>query len=317
MLRAESQCSRESIRGRDVVAQISGFIFDVQPGLIMALGAYFDESIRDGEGIEPISVAGYVFKITGYRTFKRAWKRVLTAGPKPTSHFHMTNLYARDYEYDGWSVEDRAKVLQKAIDAVKCHAFCGISVLFSQSEFEQLAPTNWKDQFGSIYSAACQMSLRTTAYWMDQHKCFKPIAYFFESGHKFWDEANAILGETGKNPELKRLYRYQSHTAIDKIDSYGLQAADMLAWIMTKATVGFPKNHTMAAFEPILRELAANGSRRYQMFYPTGNNLRRFFEEQASRTDHVIVSPGSAVGGINTCVFNASMVESSLHSGHF
>jgi len=28
-------------------------------------------------------------------------------------------------------------------------------------------------------------------------------------------------------------------------------------------------------------------------------------------------SPGSAVGGINTSVFNAGMAESSLHSGHF
>ena len=224
----------------------------------MKLGAYFDESIRDTQGTEPISVAGYVFKPGAYRAFKRAWKRVLLAGPTPTTHFHMTNLYARDYEYKGWSAEDRAEVLRKAIGAVNRHSLCGISVMFSQSEFEQLAPKFWKDVFGSMYSAACQMSLRTTAFWMDKNKHFTPINYIFESGHKFWKEADKVLGATGKNPELKRLYRYHVHASLEKRSSYGLQAADMLAWIMTKATVGFPSNHTMTAFKPVILGLAAN-----------------------------------------------------------
>src|SRR5437764_1209506 len=82
------------------------------------------------------------------------------------------------------------------------------------------------------------MVLGSTAFWMDQHRCHEPIAYAFESGHRFWSEANDILTSTGKHPELKRLYHYHSHTAIDKENAYGLQAADMLAWTTTRMSVG-------------------------------------------------------------------------------
>src|SRR5437867_7102878 len=98
----------------------------------MTLAAFFDESVRDREAIEPICVAGYVFKPTGYKHFVRKWARMLkSAGPKPTTHFHMTHLYARTYEYEGWSPEERAEVLRQAVDAVRKHAYCGVCVMFS------------------------------------------------------------------------------------------------------------------------------------------------------------------------------------------
>lgn len=255
----------------------------------MVLGANFDESIRDKQGTEPISVAGYVFKPAGYKHFSRAWSRMLKSGPSPTTHFHMTTLYARDGEYDGWSVEDRADILRQAVTAVQKHSFCGISVMFSQSDFERLAPHSWKDDFGSMYSAACQMALRTTAYWMDQHNCHLPIAYFFESGHKFWDQANALLSETANQPELKSLYRYKLHTAIGKLDSHALQAADMLAWIMTRLNVGVPNNHTMNAFAPIIIDMVKGRSDRYQLFHPIADGLKQFFTENLSNANRVTV----------------------------
>lgn len=262
---------------------------DGEDWLVMVLGANFDESIRNKEGTEPISVAGYVFKPAGYKHFSRAWSRMLVSGPTPTTHFHMTHLYARSYEYDCWSVDDRADMLRQAVTAVQKYSFCGISVMFSQSEFERLAPNSWKDDFGSMYSVACQMALRTTAYWMDQHKCDLPIAYFFESGHKFWDQANALLTGTGRHPELKLLYRYHSHTAIDKLKSHGLQSADMLAWIMTRLNVGVPDNHTMNAFAPIIMDMVTGRSDRYQLFHPNTDGLKRFFDENLSNANRVTV----------------------------
>lgn len=261
--------------------------------MTMALDGYFDESERQ-ERSEPISVAGYVFKPAAYKSFCRAWRRMLLAGPKPTTHFHMTHLYARSYEYEGWTVEQRADVLRLAVEAIRQHMYCGISVMFSQSEFEAVAPPLWRFEYGSIYVAACQMVLRATAYWMDQHRSFLPIAYAFESGHRFWDEADSILKGTGKHPTLKRLYRYRTHFALDKTEAYGLQAADLLAWVITRIDVGVPKNHTMRAFGPILNHLPENSDARYQLFHPTGDLLRRFFDEQIANKDHIIVDLGKA-----------------------
>ena len=261
---------------------------DSGPGLVMTLKGYFDESERL-QGSEPLSLAGYIFKPKGYGHFVQKWGRMLRCGPRPTTHFHMTTLYARTEQYKGWSVEERAEVLRQAVDAVRKHTYCGISVLFSQSEFERMAPSDWTAYFGSIYTAACQMVLRTTAYWMDIRGKPEQIAYVFESGHKFWDEANAMLTGVASDPKFKRLYRHVSHTAIDKKDAYGLQAADMLAWIMTRLEVGTPDNHTMRAFAPIIKGLVRGQSERYQLFHPKGDLLRRFFEEQAQGVDNVIV----------------------------
>jgi hypothetical protein len=256
------------------------------PGLLMALtlDGYFDESYRQ-DGSEPLSIGGYIFKASSYTSFCRAWKRMLKAGPAPTTHFHMTNLYARDYEYKGWSVEDRANVFKLAIAAVREHMYCGVSVLFSQAEFEQLAPPLYRFEFGSMYATACQMVLRATATWMEDHRCFLPIAYAFERGHEFWDEANVILGGIGTLPDQKRLYRYRTHFDLDKTESYGLQAADMLSWIMTRLDVGIPDNHTMRAFGPIILSLVEGQSHRYQMLHLKTEGLIRYFNDQAARRD--------------------------------
>lgn len=265
----------------DELAGILAFIFD-SPGLIMALGAFFDESIRENQGSEPLSVAGYVFKESSYRSFRRAWRKMLASGPTLTTHFHMTHLYARTFEYAGWSAKDRAKYFSLAVDAVRKHALCGVSVMFSQRDFERLAPEFWAITHGSMYSVACQMSLAATAFWMDDNFNQRiPIAYAFESGHKFWKEADVILKGTGDDEELKRHYRYKTHFSLGKLESYGLQAADMLAWIMTRGEVGFPNNRTMDEFAPVVWDLVRGKSGRYQCFHPDENGLRRFFFEQA------------------------------------
>jgi hypothetical protein len=93
----------------------------------MALDGYFDESERHGQANgEPMSVAGYIFKPTAYTRFCREWRRMLAAGPSRTTHFHMTHLYARSYEYEGWTAEDRAKVLALGLNfmpnGAQCHS---------------------------------------------------------------------------------------------------------------------------------------------------------------------------------------------------
>jgi len=119
---------------------------------LSALGGYFDESERK-DGSEPISVAGYVFKPKSYEHFSRKRARMLaSAGSAPTPYFHMTELYARDSDdiYAGWSVEQRAEVLRQAVDAVRKHTYCGVSVLLSQSEFEAVAPPLWRFEYGHL-----------------------------------------------------------------------------------------------------------------------------------------------------------------------
>jgi len=257
--------------------------------MALVLDGYFDESERT-EISEPLSVAGYIFKPTAYKAFCRDWKRMLESGPTPTTHFHMTNLYARDYEYKGWTADERADYLKRAVAASRNRKFCSISVLFSQSAFERLAPPLWRFEYSSMYSAACQMVLRTTAFWMDAHKVYLPIAYAFESGHRFWPEADEILAGIGQFPEARRDYRYRTHLALDKQHSYGLQAADMLAWIFGRLEAGVPQNQTMSKFAPIIMSLVADDSDRYQLLHLKEDGLRQFFADNAGGPNRRVVN---------------------------
>jgi hypothetical protein len=129
------------------------------------------------------------------------------------------------------------------------------------------------------------MVLNVTGFWMDEHKCYLPIAYAFESGHRFWDEANQILEGTNDCPALKKRLHYRTHFSLDKTESYGLQAADMVAWIFARLNVGVPKNHTMAAFAPLIMSLVEGQSERYQLFHPKPEGLLKFFEQAKQRQD--------------------------------
>ena len=241
------------------------------------LSGFFDESERT-DANEPITIAGYIFKPTGYRHFCRKWGRMLECGPTATPHFHMTDLYNHAYAYEGWSVDQRVEVLRQAVDGIRKHAYCGICVMVSQAEFERVAPPHWRIQYGSIYSAMCQLALRTTAFLMDRRGNDDLIAYSFESGHRFWDEASSLLAGFAYHPERERLYRYHSHSAVTKRDAYGLQAADMLAWTVARLVAGVPKNHSMAAFAPVLHHLMDQRGDRYQATFLEGDRLRRFFD---------------------------------------
>jgi hypothetical protein len=124
---------------------------------------------------------------------------------------------------------------------------------------------------------------------MDTHKSFLPIAYAFESGHRFWPEADDVMEGIVAYPEYKRRYRYRTHFSLDKMEAFGLQAADLLAWVMSRVDVGSPRNHTMRAFAPHLIQLVDRDDRKYQLFHPHGNNMERFFQEQVELKDKVVV----------------------------
>jgi hypothetical protein len=282
--------SRPVLSGNDSICVLFPYLFAHSEALVMVLAAYFDESAQNIPP-EPISVAGFLFKPRGYRHFCRKWHRVLSAGPMPTTCFHMTELYAGRGRYEGWSAGQRAHVLSLAVDAVRKHTYGGVSVVFSQSAFETAAPPDWALKYGSMYTVACTMAMRVTQVWLDDRSNNDNVAYFFETGHRFWNEANAILNVCGRLPDAREQYRYHSHTGVGKEEAFGLQAADMLAWIMTRTSVGFPQNRTIDAFYPHLLRLMEGQASKYRTYWPQDVGLRDFFDLNAG-TETLVEVPG-------------------------
>lgn len=287
---------RDDGSGSDGIAAILPFILEGTRGLVMPLVGYFDESVRQ-DGLEPICVAGYLFKPTSYKQFVRRWKFILkTARPGGIDHLHMTDLVAGRREFEGRTISQRRDVLRQAIALINDTTFGGVGCLFNQAEFERAAPAHWVMRFGSIYSCACQITLQVSGNWLRKRRVADRVAYVFESGHKFQAEANALFSGLCQHQDYKDEFRYHSHTFIDKRRACGLQAADLLAWAFTKAYVRVerdePLTGSIRAFAPELLGLIEAGDRMH-IAALTGEKLKQFIDEQLNPSgDVVVVSAG-------------------------
>lgn len=273
---SEKASERNQGRGLD---ELFPFILPERNGLVAVIGGYFDESMRT-QGNEPICVGGILFKPSGYKKFKRQWnKNVLWLRGHRFKHFHMTDLCAGKQEYEGVSIDDRVTVLDNALNAISENMFGALAVHFDQAEFERKAPTDWPQQYGSIYTAACEMCLQVTGYWLHNGNVPMDVLYVFERGHRFQDEADRLLSAIGNVPEARQRFRYRNHVFEPKTEM-GLQAADFYAWMITKAIIS--SGSVPSAFRPfvgpVTRWVKANNARcRLHQF--TGDKLDRFFAE--------------------------------------
>jgi hypothetical protein len=248
----------------------------------LILTGYFDESERDSEG-EPICVAGYLFKPTGYKHFRKKWQRdVLAFGERRFRHFHMTDLCAGHGEYAGLPICDRVEILNGAVSAISKHTYASIAVHFDKAEFVKVAPPEWPAYRGSIYTAACHMCIQSSAHWLEKWGCHADVLYVFERGHKFQGEVEAVLKSIAANDEARALFRYGNHI-FEKKSEVGLQAADLQAWTITKARAcggGTVPKAFRPFVQPILRLANGASNGRNLLHQLTGDRLRRFVAEQ-------------------------------------
>jgi hypothetical protein len=268
------------------------FILRDRNDVVLVLGGYFDESERE-DAADPICVGGYLFKAEGYKKFKHKWNRDVLCGGR-FQHFHMTDLCAGKIGYEGLSIPKRLEILNGAANAIAKHSYAGLAIHFDRDEFVSAAPPEWPDLRGSIYTAACHMCLQTTAYWLRQWKCDSEVLYVFERGHKFQAEADAVLTAIGNNAVARRKFLYRNHIFEPKTE-VGLQAADLLAWTITKATAcaGNVPPAMRPFVEPILRLASAHNTTGRQKVYPfTGDRLKRFINEQLNGTNGIPVELG-------------------------
>jgi hypothetical protein len=275
------------------------FIFPDGNGLVAVLTGYFDESERQ-EHTEPICVGGFVFTPAQYKRFRRYWQsNVLRYRGRTFSAFHMTDLVSGNEEYKGLTIRDRLTILDHAIHAIERNVTAGIAVYFARSEFEQKAPPGWSDIFGSIYTAACGMCLQTTGYWLTQWGHELDVLYVLEKGHKFRAQADEFLSLFGQQDEFRRLCRYRNHIFELKSEP-GLQAADLSAWVVTKAMVtrGGPVSRSTRPFvEPMVRFVSTIDDR-FKLYPFEGKRLDTFFASVLKQPLTLIERKGSYPRGL-------------------
>lgn len=276
----------------DCLADLLPLLFNGQRGWIMSLGgfaygAFFDESGRLVEK-DPLCIAGFTFKDNAYKQFARAWKDLLATGipGRKLEAMHMYELIGQKKQFKELDLPPRIRCFERAIDIICEHASLVTGAMFDQKEFEEMAGPDWPDRFGSSYAALCQRAAQTTATWMKHKKRFQPILYTFENGHEWEYQTDQIFKGIGRTDHLVGLYQYGHHVFVEKKRNYGVQTADIAAWLSVRIHLGdSAPAKSIQPFMPALLKLVTHfqeGNNAMVRFL-TGEVLQSFVDEQKNR----------------------------------
>ena len=199
-------------------------------GLTVMLEAYLDES-GTHKNSPIMCIAGYVLEPAQCLKLDEAFAEVLRE--HNLEFFHMGDCAHGAKAFKKVPKPTRIAIARRMIETIKLRVRVGVAFSIAEADYDFVVPERHRDFLGSAYTFCAQALFQTIAFWADAQKIVEPIAYFFESGHANQPEANRFLNYIMNNPawdDLRKLYRYRSHTFANKRDLRPLQAADILAW---------------------------------------------------------------------------------------
>jgi hypothetical protein len=191
--------------------------------------AYFDESATH-KGSPLMSLAGYLFEQRQSEIMADEWRAYLHSKGLP--FLHMADCAPGNPPFDGLKSNERALIVSRMIGLIKQRTVQGIGVVLDLADFtRRFGDTCF---FGSAYTVCFHHVVRGVAMWAEKTNYQGEIAYFFESGHDSAKEANYLLNLGLRIPYMREQMRYAGHAFVEKKKSPQVQAADLLAWQLTK-----------------------------------------------------------------------------------
>jgi len=197
---------------------------------VSLIEAYFDES-GSHAGSPVLCVAGYIIDSESAQALSVAWEDAL----EPLRHYGVTHFHMKDCahgnkEFSNVPGGERIELVKRLIAIVNENVELGIGVMCVEPLYDQLMPQHYN--WGNAYNYCLWRVLRGVRGWMDSVGFSGDAAYFFEAGHKSQTAANRIMNVAFQTEGQRRLYRYISHSFVEKKKFPPVQAADLLAWQM-------------------------------------------------------------------------------------
>jgi hypothetical protein len=155
-----------------------------------------------------------------------AWKEVLD--PFELPYFHMVDCAPGNPPFDKLSRDQRVAVETEMIALIRSHALFGAAVAINENDFYEFFPA--PSPMGDAYSYCCWLILAGISGWIRRNYFDGKIGYFFEAGHKYQPQANALMARIFNHPDLRHEHRYATHAFVTKEGARPIQTADILAW---------------------------------------------------------------------------------------
>jgi hypothetical protein len=209
----------------EILARLIEILAPGERDIVAVLECYFDES-GSHDGSPVLCVAGFLYEKERCKDLDLAWKDALDRFRLP--YFHMVDCAHGSPPFKELSREERIAVETQMIGLIRSHATFGVAVALVESEYNELFPP--PSPLKDAYSYSCWLALSGIYGWIMRNQFDGKIAYFFEAGHKYQSEANALMAHIFNEPNLRQEYRYAGHSFIAKEQARPIQTADILAW---------------------------------------------------------------------------------------
>ncbi len=193
--------------------------------------SYFDESDTSRAGV----VAGCTIAVNQLEHFGREWSRLLH--DYGLSYFHMKDYAHSKEEFTLWGGDDarRKEFLKRLIGIIRRRANISIGVVVDRQEYNHYVCTPDRRRFfKNIYTTASYMCLFFNGRWADKYAYGDPIAYVFDEGNPKRSDFESAYYESKNIPELEQRYRLGSLSFADDKAVPPLQAADFIAYEISK-----------------------------------------------------------------------------------
>lgn len=220
----------------------------------MQLTGYFDESYTHAPAPLIYTVGGYVSSVKRWKKFEREWAEALRE--VDVSFFHMAKFEARKKEYEGWSNEKRVRVLRRLHGIIKERVFVGFACSVNLSDYQEVIKTDeLRAYFGNPHVFVTIACMKTIGAWADGQHFREPIAYVFESGSGHDAEVSRLFANAIRDENQRERYRVGSFSIQDKRLILPLQAADILAYEVTKVISWGIDNENMRPVRQSIKNL--------------------------------------------------------------
>jgi hypothetical protein len=243
------------------------------------LVGYFDESYTHPPSPRVYTLAGYISTDKQWVKFEREWGQVLSDAAIP--FFHMTTFEARRKEYAGWSNEKRIQILRRLHAIIKKRVFAGFAVSVVMSDYEEIMSDEVIGYFGNHHQFVTIACMQYISNWLRTQNYKEPISYVFESGSGFDADVVRLIESIINDEKVADVYLAGSCTIENKRMLLPLQAADILAYEVTKVHAREIDNGNTRPIRQSIRNLRLPSFNEW--YYFTKNELLAKIESARER----------------------------------
>lgn len=225
----------EHTAGRQIEDESVASLFPLDlSGEIMALRACIDAGTQDGV----FSIAAVAFGYERAVKANAAWERLLKGRT-----FHMTDLNARQGEFEGIGVDEVHDIMVGTIAIIRKHASYAVAVSCDATMIADSLPIltakhadteAMLSAFKSAYGFMCNFAMSALGRRANNNRPGRQISYVFERGDEGQSGLRRFLAFLGDEPHHRLFldgYSLDRETVADKKSIEGIfHSSDLLAW---------------------------------------------------------------------------------------